>query len=141
MSRRHNPRIAKTARCYTPEEVAELYSCHLNTVYNWLRSGLRPIDSRIPMLIHGTELNRFHRLNREKSRQKCGPAEVFCVSCKAPRRINPATLKIELRPTGSGLVTGRCEVCETRVRQAVGAKRLPAFHANTSDVCNGDKST
>jgi hypothetical protein len=51
--KRLNPRRVKIHRTYTVNEAAMLFRVHKNTVCTWLKSGLRPIDSRRPILILG----------------------------------------------------------------------------------------
>jgi transposase-like protein len=48
--RRFNPRIAKSHRTYTVEEVAGTFGVHKNTVRRWVAEGLPVIDARRPML-------------------------------------------------------------------------------------------
>jgi hypothetical protein len=85
-ARRPNPRQAKSNRSYSIRDVADLYGVHENTVRNWIQGGLDTIDDRRPVLIHGSSLNRFHKGRRDTARQSCGPAEMYCLGCRRPRR-------------------------------------------------------
>ncbi len=128
-SRRHNPRRAKTHFSYTTNEVAELYGVHLQTVRHWLASGLTPNNRNKPLLIHGTELNRFHAVRRTALKRPCGPGELYCFGCKAPRR--PAGSMADYIPgAGSaGTVKGICPTCDRMMSQRVNADRLARFVA------------
>jgi len=87
MGTRHpNPRLAKLHRTYSVEEVARLFKLHKNTVRNWLKQGLTPIDDRRPILILGKELSRFLQERRHKAKQVCGPGRIYCSlpSAKGP---------------------------------------------------------
>lgn len=126
-SRRHNPRQAKSLHTFTIAEAAELYAVHRNTVRHWLADGLMPIDTRKPVLIHGTALNRFHAARRKLARRVCGPDELYCLACRAPRR--PASDIADYRQlTGSvGALEAICPVCGRMMTQRVNAARLGRF--------------
>ncbi len=129
VNRRHNPRLAKSLRCYTVAEVAELYGVHRQTVRNWLANGLDAVDAGRPILIHGAALNRFQRLRRDAEKQTCGPAELFCLGCRTPRR--PAFDMAEYVPMTDkvGTLSAICPVCEGMMTQRVNAERLACFSA------------
>src|SRR5262245_65819337 len=57
--RNPNPRLAKIHRSYSVDDVSRLFKIHKNTVRNWLRQGLEPIDAQRPTLIRGQELQHF----------------------------------------------------------------------------------
>ena len=48
--RNPNPRLAKIHRSYSVDDVSRLFKIHKNTVRNWLRQGLEPIDDQRPTL-------------------------------------------------------------------------------------------
>jgi hypothetical protein len=62
-----NPRLAKIHRNYSVEDTARLFNVHKNTVRNWLKDGLEPIDDQRPTLVRGEELRRF--LNDRRARE------------------------------------------------------------------------
>ena len=128
-SRRHNPRRAQSHFSYTVYEVAELYEVSRPTVRHWLANGLTPNDGSRPFLIHGNELNRFHASRRAAKKNPCGPGELYCLGCKAPRR--PAESMADYTPgaTAGGTVKGICPVCEGMMTQRVNAARLARFQA------------
>ena len=83
--RRFNARRVKIHRSYTVEEAADVFRVHKNTVRDWLRAGLQPIDGRRPILILGRQLASFLHARREHKRQRCRPGELYCFRCRAPR--------------------------------------------------------
>lgn len=125
MSSRHpNPRLAKIHRCYTVEEVSEVFSVHRNTVRSWVRQGLPTCDDRRPMLIRGADLVTFLRERRAKSKRPCASGELFCVRCRAPRV--PAGKVVEykaLTPTSGNLVA-ICPDCDALMYRRVSLCRL-----------------
>jgi hypothetical protein len=127
--RRHNPRVAKSLRCYTIAETADLYNVHRQTVRNWLANGLHPIDAGRPILIHGTALNQFHNARRASEKQSCGPGELFCLGCRAARR--PAGDVADYIPLTErvGALSAICPVCTRMMGQRVNPSRLACFAA------------
>lgn len=128
-TRRQNPKLAKSLLCYSLAEAADLYGVHRNTVRQWQASGLHPIDQGRPTMFHGTELNRFHKYRRQAARQVCGDGEVFCLTCRTPRR--PALGLAEYSPMNDkvGTLSAICPVCEKVMTQRVNAARLARFSA------------
>jgi len=128
-SRRHSPRRAKSHFSYTISQAADLYGVHRQTVRHWLTNGLQPNKGGRPVLIHGTELNRFHDSRRAAGKHPCGPGELYCLGCRAPRR--PAGGIADFTPgAGSrGTVTGICPNCERMMSQRVNASRLAILRA------------
>jgi hypothetical protein len=133
-SRRHNTRRAKSHFSYTINEAAMLYGVERQTVRNWLSKGLVPNDSGRPVLIHGTALNRFHTARRDAAKTKCGPGELYCLGCKAPRR--PAGSIAEYTPTmpTTGSMSAICPACDRIMIQRVGIIRLAQFKAELEVV-------
>ena len=84
-SRHPNPRLAKIHRSYSVEEMARLFKVHKNTVRNWLRQGLEPIDDQRPTVVRGEELRRFLTERRARAKQTCGPGRIYCLPCRAPK--------------------------------------------------------
>ena len=86
MGKRHpNPRRVKKHRSYTVEEVAGVCEVHKNTVRNWIKNGLTPIDTKRPMLIFGQDLAAFLQAKRTKNKRPCKPGEMYCVKCRTPK--------------------------------------------------------
>jgi hypothetical protein len=130
MRRRYpNPTLAESHRSYTVEEIARLYDTHKNTVRNWLRSGLTPIDDLRPILVTGPCLNAFHAGRRAKAKRPCAPGELYCVPCHKPQR--PAGDMAEFVPLTAltGKVRAICPDCGRLLFQRVNAARLAAFRA------------
>ena len=124
--KRLNPRRVKVHRNYTVEEVAKLFQVHKNTVRDWLKVGLPTVDGRRPTLILGRQLASFIHARRERSRQRCRAAELYCFRCRAPKR--PAARTAEYLPltAGSGNLRARCADCSTRMYRRVSLYKLAA---------------
>lgn len=138
-NQRYNPRRAKSLRSYTLVEVAELYAVHPQTVRNWRKQGLAPIDGARPALFHGTALNLYHAEQRRVGKQTCGPGELFCFGCRAPRR--PALRMADYTPltAATGTVSAICPVCEGIMCQRVNSTRLARFENEVEVVTRLDE--
>jgi hypothetical protein len=127
MRRRLNPRSVKIHFSYTVEEVARLFGIHKNTARSWLKQGLAAIDHRRPILILGQELSRFLRERRQKAKKTCGPGEIYCIACRAPKV--PAGKMAECIPTGplAGNLCGICPDCDRLIYRRVNLGKIDAI--------------
>src|SRR6516162_8930552 len=122
--RRPNPRLAKIHRSYSVEEISRLFAVHKNTVRNWLRQGLKPIDDQRPTLVRGEELSRFLADRRARRKQACGPGRIYCLPCRAPKV--PAGKMAECVATGHTTWTlqGICPDCDRMIYRKVNPQKL-----------------
>lgn len=125
-SRHPNPRLAKIHRSYSVEEVSRLFGIHKNTVRNWLRQDLEPIDDQRPTVIRGLELRRFLTTRRARTKQACGPGRIYCLPCRAPKV--PAGNITECIQTGdtTGALQGICPDCNRMIYRRVNPQKLDA---------------
>jgi hypothetical protein len=129
-SRRPNPRLAKIHRNYSVDDVSRLFNIHKNTVRNWLRQGLEPIDDQRPTLIRGQELRRFLADRRSRSRQTCGPGRIYCLPCRGPKV--PAGQIADCIRTGdtTGTLQGICPDCNRMIFRRINPQRLNAVRGD-----------
>ena len=127
--RRYRVDLIKATYPYDTNEIAKLFHIHRNTVRQWFKAGLTPIDDRRPVLVHGSVLKAFLAQRQEARRQKCAPGEFFCFRCRAPRRpwgnlvdVSPHTEKI-------AKLTAICRDCETVMHRTIRRVDLPKFAA------------
>lgn len=129
--RRPNPNRVKLHHSYSVPELATCCDVHKNSVRNWQRQGLKPIDNRRPLLFHGGTVRAFLIERNAKRKQPCPPGTFYCFRCRQPRR--PALGMVDydaLRPD-SGNLRALCEECEglmhRRARKAELAKVMPGY--------------
>ena len=124
MARHLNHRLAKIHRNYTVEEVARTWGVHRNTVREWIKQGLKTIDSNRPLLIHGRDLAAFLEERRRRNHRPCGPGEIYCVRCRVPRSPAGGVADYEpLTPTQGNLI-GICPSCDCVIYRRANAAKL-----------------
>ena len=128
--KRLNARRVKIHRSYTVDEAARLFNVHRNTVRNWIKSGLATVDERRPTLVLGLELARFLQTRRGATRQRCGPGQLYCLRCRAPK--HPADRRAAYVPItpSSGNLRGCCPDCESAMYRLVSLSKLTAAAGN-----------
>jgi hypothetical protein len=124
-----NPRLVKIHRSYTFDEAARTLGVHKNTIRNWQRKGLRPMEGCWPLLLHGPELRRFLEEARSKSKQSCPPGHFYCVRCRAPRRPSGRSVTYVAATEFAGSLHGICEACGCRMRRRTSKEKLAHMRA------------
>lgn len=128
-ARRANPNRVKQHRSYSVDELARCYEVHKNTVRNWQRDGLKPIDNARPILFQGAAVRDFLTTRNSIRKTPCPPGTLYCFHCRSPRA--PALGMVDYVPMrpGGGNLRALCECCETimhrRVREADIAAIMP----------------
>jgi transposase len=72
--------VVKTTQLYDANEIAKLFGLHRNSVRQWLKQGLRSIDGRRPILVHGSHLKAFLAQRKEAAATKNSLRASFFVS-------------------------------------------------------------
>jgi hypothetical protein len=127
MGHRHpNPRLAKIHYSYSVEDLARVFGVHKNTVRNWFKQGLQPIDDNRPILIRGQDARRFLAERRARTKQTCGPGRIYCLPCRAPKV--PAEKMADCIQTGEtiGSLQGICPDCNRMIYRRVNPTKLDA---------------
>jgi hypothetical protein len=127
--RRIDPRRAKVNRTYSVDEAARLFGTHKNTVREWQRAGLRPIDDKRPALFLGSELRRFLMERRAKAKRPTPPGMIYCLKCREPRRPAGEVADWLPRTASAGDLQGICPVCEGMLYRRVRLADLEAVRA------------
>jgi hypothetical protein len=128
--RRYPVNLIKLSSVYDPAEIAKLFGIHRNTVRNWLKEGLAPIDDRRPILISGAALKAFISGRQQARKQKCMPGEFFCFRCRAPRK--PWDGMADFSSFNDKIVKAIafCGVCETPMHRMIRRADLSKFVAH-----------
>lgn len=122
MKRKYNLRRIKAKRSYTSEELAETLQIHTQTVREWKRNGLKPLEeATTPHLFIGCEVKKFlsELISRHKVELREG--EFYCLSCK--KAVKPVGFEVVNRGIKIGkskeslMLTGKCPHCSRVVNR------------------------
>lgn len=129
-SRHPNFRLAKIHRSYSVEEVARLFRVHKNTVRNWFKQGLTPIDGQRPTVVRGADIRQFLGERRARAKRPSGPGRIYCLPCREPKV--PAGGMAECVVTGdsAGMLQGICPDCDRMIYRKVNPQRLDAVRGD-----------
>jgi hypothetical protein len=130
-------RRLKHERTYTAHELAIRLGCHPNTVSNWRKGGLAPVDDTRPRLFKGEHVIAFLKRRRQNARQPCPPGTIYCVACRGPRP--PAGGMVDYVPVkpDRGNLCGICPGCERLITRRVRRADLPIVAAGLDLSCAG----
>lgn len=127
VKRRLNVSRVKPYYTYSIQEVCELFNVHKNTVYRWVKEGLKPLDNQKPLLLFGTHLKEFLQTRQDNKRQKCTPLEMFCVKCQKPQIPWGNIADIKIHNQKQLMLTGLCPVCSKKMNRWGSTSQLPHY--------------
>jgi len=128
MAKRPDPRRLRSAQTYTVPELAKAVGVSAGTVRGWIRLGLSALTAQRPTLIVGSEAKGF--LAQRRQLQKCTMQvdEVFCMSCKGPRKFFENMVQLEQISGKPARISGFCATCEGSVSRVVGVAQIDQLH-------------
>jgi len=126
-NRRADWRRIKGKLSYTIDEAAHALGTHRNTVRHWVKKvGLPAMTEARPHLILGGDLVAFLRARRTARKRRCGPGELYCLRCRAPRRPVPGLLEYRALTSTRARIVGICSTCEAILHRFVSTHRAAA---------------
>ncbi|BCA59300.1 hypothetical protein HMP06_2069 [Sphingomonas sp. HMP6] len=137
-TRRANPYRVKLHRSYSVPELSACLKVHANTVREWQRAGLKPIDKANPMLFQGAAVRAFLSKRNADRKRPCGSGLIYCFRCRVP--CAPALGMVDYVPltTASGNLRALCETCggmmHRRARRADLHRIMPAIDIRILEV-------
>lgn len=118
-SRRVNPQLVKIHWNYTARELADRLGVHKNTVRNWQRNGLVPLDRQRPIIFQGAVVRAFLILWNKRRKRPCPAGTLYCFSCREPSRPTSTSVEFMQSPAGPGNLRATCYTCGTTMHRRV----------------------
>lgn len=130
MAKRADPRRIRADLSYDVPELARTLGVSVGTVWTWLKHGLPALTAQRPTLILGSDAKEFLAVRKAQTKRPLAPDELFCLSCKAPRKPYARLVQLDHAPGKPARITGFCESCETVCSRVVGAAQIPNLSEN-----------
>ena len=127
--RQYRVNLIKGTQLYDTNEIAKLFGIHRNTVRHWFKEGLKLIDDRRPVYVHGSELKSFLARRQDGRRQKCAPGEFYCFRCRAPQAPWEGLVDVAPHTEKVAKLKAICCVCETDMHRTIRRADIPKFVA------------
>ena len=124
--KRADPRRVKRHRSYTVPELATCLEVHKNTVREWQRGGLQPLDTSRPMLFQGATVRTFLAKRNASRKRPCLPGTLYCFRCREPRPPALGMLDFVAITPLSGNLRALCGTCGGMMHQRIRLADLPA---------------
>jgi hypothetical protein len=125
--RSYNTCLIKRDFSYSVHEIADLYALHPQAIRRWIKHGLRRIDDRRPILIHGTDLIEFLETRQKARKRRCRHDEFYCCRCREARRAKYNQVVIEIRNRRQLNISASCELCGTCMNRAGTVCRIAEY--------------
>jgi hypothetical protein len=122
--------LAKIHLSYSVEEISRLFKIHKNTVRQWLKQGLRPLDNLRPTLIRGDEIRRFLSERRARAKRACGPGRIYCLPCREAKVPAGNMAECLTYSHTSGVLRGICPDCNRMIYRRINPKRLDTVRSD-----------
>jgi hypothetical protein len=125
--RTYNTRLIKRDYAYFIGELADLLRVHPNAVRRWIKAGLRTVDDRRPLLVHGHDAIDFLDARQARRKQKCASDEFYCCRCRLPRKPLFNRVEVRIRNQAKLSLSARCATCGARMNRAGSVARMEEY--------------
>lgn len=125
MAKRVSSRGIRKHRHYTYSDAADVLGVTVQTVRSWRDGGLQVMTGKRPHYILGESLIEFLQIRRENLAVAMARDQIFCLSCRAPRR--PYGMMVDYVPITAtrGRLVALCEVCEGQCQRFASKASIP----------------
>lgn len=137
MAKRFKTQRIRIHQSYEVGEVVDLLNAAPQTVRGWIKDGLPVLFTQRPMLILGFELKAYLDKRQETAKQPTALGEMYCMSCRKPRK--PLGMMADYVPktTTTGLLEALCGVCEGVCMRFTSKASLPDL-SRILDIATND---
>jgi hypothetical protein len=127
--RKPDMRRIRPSKTYTMPEISESLDRNIATIRRWIQNGLPRLDGARPVLIDGAALRDWLKGQWIAKKQSCGPGELFCFKCRAPRKPVFGSVTLEPRNAKTLSIRALCGVCGTPASQCGSLKKRAEIEA------------
>ena len=122
MKRNHNLHIVKTKRSYSTADLADLFNVHIQTVRNWHKQGMQPIDHDDDYRLYlGSAVKEYLQTKRDSRKIKLKKSEYYCMGCQNKSTSLKTVVVPQNKIIGKGdqsvVLHGICIKCGTKLRK------------------------
>lgn len=122
--RKFNPRLIKSNTSYSVSEISLLFNVGENAVRHWIKCGLKVNDGKTPTVIHCEELRSFLTKKQRANKQTCNQDEMFCFSCRKPRKIFENSVILLNKNEKVLQLKARCHICKSFMTRKYSSSKL-----------------
>ena len=122
-------RKIRLSKCYTVQECADLLAVSIGTIRAWIRSGLPTLEGGKSIQIAGDVLKSWLKKRKAARKRKCQTNEIYCCSCKEPRKAKIGTVVIVPRNSKTLFIRANCADCNAKMNQAGSLAKLSEIRA------------
>lgn len=124
MAKRPNPMRLRAARSYSVIELADALDVSVGTVRRYVRRGMPVMKAKRPALILGEDAKDFLTAMKNKAKRPLAPNELYCLTCKEPRRPFGDLVDLYCQEGRTARISGLCEVCENLCNRVVSEEQI-----------------
>jgi len=122
MKKKYNIRKIRSKRSYSTQDIADTLGVHIQTVRDWKRDGLKPLQNSISQyLFMGDDIKDYLRNKCQKFRIKLKKGEFYCLSCRkavTPKSFNVVDRNVVIgKGKRSLILKANCPECNTKVNR------------------------
>jgi hypothetical protein len=117
----------KSARTYTVPEAAMALAVSVQSVRNWIRTGLPALRTERPTLIRGVDLKDWLRDRARKNRKPLALHEFQCLTCKSPQMPYGGMVDCREQTAHSLILSALCPSCGRTMYRIAAHRQLHDF--------------
>lgn len=112
-----NHRLIERVKCYTPEDLAELFDVGTPTVLGWISKDLKTIDTQKPYMLFGGDIISWIKKYQPSKERKADPSKTYCLKCRNKVLFSFENAWIETGKKEFEFVQSRCPTCKSLINR------------------------
>ena len=139
MARTYDTNLLKKDRVYSVADLQALLGVTANTISNWVKFGLRPIDGQRPRLYRGDVVKAFLIDRKARVKSKLLVGEFRCFACKTAVAPEPRALDFAPQKNGAFFATSKCTECDAMIHKLVSKDEKVVLEARANPNTTWDQ--